>query len=558
MSETLFNADFRQLVEQHPEAVMLTTHEPKIRYVNRAFTNITGFEPDDVIGRKPSVLSSGFHGKAFYTRLWKSLEENGRWEGLIWNRRQSGELYPQWLSINRLELSGSTHYVGIFQDIGRPEALQSQEAELAHYDALTRLPNRYLFRAFLEARIERTITQQQPFGLLFIDIDRFKQLNDLHGHFIGDHLIKAVASRLQSLLGDTNTIARLSGDEFCAIIEISENNTLEHHCRNLMDGFRESLVLQNLEFFVTLSIGAALYPDQGRNTEELMKHADLAMYSAKESGRACYRLFEPRLASRLEYREHLAGNLYRALHQDRSQFHVEYQPIMHLETGIVSGLEVLLRWTSESGSVSPLKFIPLAEERNLMGLVNTLVASLVQCDLTDHGVDLPAGIHLGLNLSAQSLTMGRLDELLLPLCLLAEHLDWTLVVELTESQLLSLDIKSLDELNRLKAMGIQIAIDDFGTGYSSLAYLQELPVDIIKLDQRFVAHLDRGGRQARISEAVVKLSLSLGLQVIAEGIETVAQQTRLESLGCSLGQGFLLGRPAVWTEVCQRLRAGLS
>ena len=290
--QALQQQDFRALVDNHPKAIMLATREPRILYVNEKFRSVTGYRSDEVLGQPPSVLSSGLHSREFYQSMWRAIGHKGRWEGLVWNRRKNGETYPQWLMIYPVEHENHRFYAGVFMDVGDMTADDERLASLAYYDPLTELPNRALFQEFLKARVSQRAKDGQAFAVLYIDLDFFKSVNDLHGHDCGDRVLQQAALCIQSVLRRGDVVARLSGDEFAAIIELRNDDDLESVCQRMVQSFRAPVIVDHREYFLSSSVGAAVYPDHGSQASELLQNADRAMYAAKLAGRACFRIYD--------------------------------------------------------------------------------------------------------------------------------------------------------------------------------------------------------------------------------------------------------------------------
>ena len=550
MQQGMHQEDFKALVDNHPRAILLVTGSGKILYVNRAFTTVTGYSPDEVVGLAPSVLSSGLHGSDFYQGMWSSLRQQGRWEGLIWNRRKSGETYPQWLTIYEVECGDERLFGGVFLDVGDITATDERLASLAYYDSLTELPNRALFQEFLKARVSRRGRENSIFGVLFVDLDFFKSVNDLHGHECGDRVLKQVARRIQSVVRSGDVLARLSGDEFAAMIELRSETELERVCERMVLAFQSAFMIGGKDYFLSASVGAALYPLHGDSGGELLQNADRAMYMAKLAGRSCYRIFSAVDTEKGRYEQRLAEALMASMKNAPEHFRVVYQPQYDLKTGAVAGLEALLRWSHpEFGSVSPAAFVSAAEQR---GHIHELTEHLVRCilaDLPSDGDSVPQGLRLAINISARQIMDPRMDSLLKPLGERVRHLGWIPEIEITETHLMRLSDACLDRLRKLGARGVAVAIDDFGTGYSSLAYLHALPVQVLKVDRQFIARLQDGSADSRIVSAILGIADALDLEVVAEGIEHRSQFEFLRKLRCHRGQGFLMAKPAPWVEI---------
>lgn len=550
MQQAVKKQDFKALVDSHPRAMLLVTGEGRIVYVNRAFTSVTGYSRDEVLGQAPSLLSSGLHGADFYQGMWKSLEQSGRWEGLIWNRRKSGETYPQWLTIYTVEYDQERLFGGVFLDVGDIAASDERLASLAYYDPLTELPNRSLFQEFLKARVSRRSQENSGFCVLFVDLDFFKSVNDLHGHEYGDQVLQQVARRIQGVVRSGDVLARLSGDEFAAMIELHSETELERVCERMVLAFQSAFLVGDKECFLSVSVGAALYPVHGRNGGELLQNADRAMYMAKLAGRSCYRVFSAVDTEQGRREQRLAEALMASLKNAPEHFHVVYQLQYDLKTGEVAGLEALLRWQHpEFGAVSPADFVLAAEQR---GHIHELTEHLVRCILADLPLDgggVPRGLRLAINLSARQIMDARMDALLEPLGARVRRLGWTPETEITETHLMHLSDACLDRLRELGDRGVMVAIDDFGTGYSSLAYLHALPVQVLKIDRQFIGRLHDNSADSRIVSAILGIADALGLEVVAEGIEHPEQFSFLKRLGCHRGQGFLMAKPAPWPDI---------
>ncbi|MGB1836303.1 MAG: putative bifunctional diguanylate cyclase/phosphodiesterase [Marinobacter adhaerens] len=545
--QALQQQDFRALVDNHPKAIMLATREPRILYVNEKFRSVTGYRSDEVLGQPPSVLSSGFHSREFYQSMWRAIGHKGRWEGLVWNRRKNGETYPQWLMIYPVEHENHRFYAGVFMDVGDMTADDERLASLAYYDPLTELPNRALFQEFLKARVSQRAKDGQAFAVLYIDLDFFKSVNDLHGHDCGDRVLQQAALCIQSVLRRGDVVARLSGDEFAAIIELRNDDDLQSVCQRMVQSFRAPVIVDHREYFLSSSVGAAVYPDHGGQASELLQNADRAMYAAKLAGRACFRVYDAVDTEQGRQAELLSEALIVSLKTAPEEFTVVYQPQYHLDTGKMAGLEALLRWTHpEFGAVSPADFVPIAEQR---GHIHELTEHLVRCiesDLSEFPASFLRGLRLALNISARQITDSRLEALLNPLFERIRAVGWRPEIEITETHLMNLSRQCLDRLAEFCEQGVVVAIDDFGTGYSSLAYLHTLPVQVLKIDRQFTQRLGGESRDSRIVSAILAIADALELEVVAEGIENAEQHAKLRELKCQRGQGYLMARPAPW------------
>lgn len=551
MAAGVTDNDFRQLVERHPRAIMVTSSEPRILYVNHAFTEVTGYGESQVLGSKPSILSSGHHNASFYSHMWKALMQTDRWEGLVWNQRADGELYPQWLMIYGLEIDSKQHYIGSFMDVGDFSALDEKLTSFAYYDMLTQLPNRHLFQAFLESRVSQQKNRGDLFSVLFIDLDFFKEINDLHGHAQGDRLLRYTADKIRHLLRKLDTVARLSGDEFAAIVEVGDQEELEQLCQRITDEFKQPIHINQQTHFIGVSIGAAIFPTHSEKADKLLELADQAMYSAKNAGRGCFRVFDESINAAVLRNEHIAQALLQSLNQSPEEFTVLYQPHFMIATGELSGLEALMRWHHPHlGEVSPNEFIAVAETRGWMGLVTQRLVDLIVRDLRKPAQSLPMGVRLAINASASHVISDEFMHMASRLQQLVSLYNWELEIEITETSMIELSHKLTQRLTLLQNQGIRIAIDDFGTGYSSLSYLQSLPVNVLKVDRTFVNHLSEPQTTRKLVRAILAMAHALNLEVVAEGIETKQQLQLLQQMNCKHGQGFGLAMPQPW---CQSL-----
>jgi len=542
--------DFRALVDQYPRAIMLVTKEPRITYVNRMFRSVTGYERDEVVGQPPSILSSGLHAPEFYHTMWRTLGSKGRWEGLIWNRKRSGEVYPQWLSIYPMEHEGRHAYVGMFMDMGERTGADERLASLAYYDPLTELPNRSLFQEFLKARVSQHSRDGARFAVLFIDLDFFKSVNDLHGHECGDGVLKQAAMCIRSVVRKVDVVARLSGDEFAVIVELQNLDELQEVGQRMIQAFRAPVIVGQREYFLSASIGAAVYPLHGKSGTELLQKADRAMYAAKLAGRACYRIYSEADDEQGRREQQLSETLVASLKTSPGEFHVMYQPQYDLRSGQALGMEALLRWDHpEFGSVSPAVFVPLAERRGQIHEMTQQLVRQILTDLQEAPPELSAPFRLAINISARQITDARLGLVIGPLLARIQEIGWQLEIEITETHIMHLTRQCLETLKELRNQGVGIAIDDFGTGYSSLAYLQNLPVQVLKIDRQFIRRLGTQDSDSRIVSAILGIADALELEVVAEGIETKAQYQELRELNCQRGQGFLMARPQPWQQV---------
>ncbi|WP_306607130.1 EAL domain-containing protein [Azonexus sp.] len=529
------------------EGMTITDAQSRIVAVNPAFCAITGYSPDEVIGRTPALLNSGRQGEDFYRHMWAALQETGLWQGEIWNRRKDGGIFPEWLSIAavRDRAGESKHYIGVFTDISERKESEAQIHHLAHHDALTGLPNRLL----LEDRIEQGMLMSRRAGrqmaIIFIDLDRFKNINDTLGHEVGDNLLIQAAERGRAVLRDTDTLCRLGGDEFVAVLPQLENcQDAAHICRKMLAALCQPYLLAGHELTVSGSAGIALYPDDGESVSELLRKADAAMYRAKEDGRNTFWYFSAEINTATLGELLLENDLFGAL--ERDELLMYYQPKVDAQHGKIVAAEALMRWRHrERGLISPTQFIPMAEEN---GLINAFGEWAIRKVCAQQRAWLDAGllvVPVAVNISAHQFAQQDLPNMLAHV--LAEYgLPPQLIeLELTESLLMRNSTLAASVLQTLHKMHIQVAIDDFGTGYSSLSYLHQFPVQQLKIDRSFVSLIDEQGESVRLASAIIAMAHELGLTVIAEGVENEAQRRYLAEHGCDEFQGYLFGRPQV-------------
>ena len=533
------------------EGMLVTDSCGKILQVNQAFTSITGYSCEEAIGQRTSLLSSGRHDAAFYRAMWATIDVDGSWEGEIWNRRKNGEVYPQRLSIAAVKGHNGeiSHYVASITDITVSKAASDEVKYLAFYDPLTRLPNRRL----LLDRLRQVLVAGGGSGrygvLMFIDLDNFKTLNDALGHNMGDMLLQQVARRLEGCLRQADTVARLGGDEFVVMVDglsphaADAARQTETLTAKILDALNAPYVLGAHRCRSTSSIGATLFHDGSSvQPEELLKQADIAMYQAKKAGRNGMRFFDQSMQDTITARARLEERLGLALEQE--QFELYYQ-VQVDQNGRACGAEALLRWRQDDGSyMSPAEFIPLAEETGLILPLGNWVLKQACIQLRAWQQDpLTRELVLSINVSARQFHQADFGAQVRNT--LAEHgiAPASLKLELTESLLLDNIEQTIISMQALTQLGVRFSLDDFGTGYSSLQYLKRLPLDQLKIDQSFVRELVHGKSDQAIVLTIISMARSLGLDVIAEGVETEAQRALLEQLGCLHYQGYLFGRP---------------
>lgn len=541
------------------ESMAVTDTNQVILKINRAFTQVTGYSAEEAIGKTPAILKSGRQDARFYQKMWETLERDKIWRGDVWNRRKNGEIYPERLSITAVtdEHGQVTNYVASFTDITEHKRAEEAIHNLAFYDTLTRLPNRRLLMDRLQHSLLVSARHHSHGAIMFIDLDNFKRLNDTKGHDIGDMLLIEVANRLQQSVRAVDTVARLGGDEFVILLEeLSELPgqaalQVESIAEKVLSAINQPFDLKGYEYHSSPSIGISLFHENEFTIDELLKRADTAMYEAKKSGRNAIRFFDPSTHSAMEARLALEADLRHAL--PRGQFRLVYQ--MQVDLDYVVGAEVLLRWQHpERGLVSPLDFIPLAEETGLILSIGRWVLETACSQLKVWGNgSLTRHLQLAVNVSAKQFHQVEfVDEVKQILEKTGAPPD-RLKLELTESMVLENVEEAITTMHALKALGVSIAMDDFGTGYSSLSYLSRLPLDQLKIDQSFVRNITAARGDSVIVQTIIGMAGNLGMDVIAEGVETEEQRDLLISYGCPTYQGYLFGRPVSLEEFDRKI-----
>lgn len=531
--------------ENSEEAIIVTDSANRIVSVNPAFVRITGYEDKDVTGRDPKIMGSGRHGKEFFSGMWDSINKAGSWQGEIWDRRKNGELYPKWLSISTIkdEKGGVANYIGIFADITERKKAEERLDYMAHFDALTKLPNRLLLKDRAEQAITSSHRSKSKAGILFLDLDNFKNINDSFGHRFGDTLLQAVSERLKDVLRESDTIARIGGDEFIVLLSgIDSAGEAARVARKITDSMREPFALEGHTMSITTSIGISLYPDDGADYDTLMKNSDTAMYRAKEVGRDTYQFFTQEMNDRVLERLSIENSLRQAIKME--EFILHYQPQVDIGTGSITGIEALIRWQHpENGLVPPGRFIHIAEDSGLIVPIGEWVLrTACRQNREWQKAGLPA-VPMAVNLSPVQFRQENLLDVVKRAVRDAEIDPQYLEIEVTERAVMHNVDEAVALMKKLKGMGLKLTVDDFGTGYSSLSYLKRFPIDKLKIDQSFVRDINSDPNDAAITLAIISMSHSLGLKVIAEGVETAEQLAFLKEHGCDEIQGYYFSKP---------------
>ncbi|MES2324882.1 MAG: EAL domain-containing protein [Pseudomonadota bacterium] len=534
------------VLEHIADGVMVIGTDSRIVAINPAFTQITGYTESEALGQDANLTRSSRHEDIFFADLWTELVESGFWRGEIWKQRKNGELYLEGLTVSavRDDNAAITHYVGVFSDITKAKESQEKLDHMAHHDPLTALPNRLLFHDRLHHALQRAGRDSQQLAILFIDLDRFKNVNDTLGHHIGDELLKQVAKALTGRLRDGDTLARLGGDEFIVLLEnVDGQFGAGHVAEKLMSMFEESFLVSDYELFVTGSVGISLFPNDATDLNMLIRNADVAMYQAKARGRNGYQFYAPSMTGEGVERLRLEAMLRRSI--EKNEIFLNYQPQVEIDSGRLIGVEALVRWENpELGTVPPVRFIPLAEDT---GFINQLGKWVLYESCRQMIRWQEAGLYvpkIAVNLSVKQFERGSIVNMVSDILQETGLGPERLQLEVTESVIMNTG-DALVFINDLHSIGVGLAIDDFGTGYSSLAYLKQLPVQTLKIDRSFIKDISTDVNDEAIAIAIIQLGKSLNLSVIAEGVETEEQAAFLLRHGCNKAQGYFYSRPVM-------------
>jgi diguanylate cyclase (GGDEF)-like protein/PAS domain S-box-containing protein len=534
---------------QTHEAIMVTDENQKIVRVNEAFTRIMGYSEAEVLGRNPKILSSGKQDELFYKNFWNTIHSKGKWNGEIWNRRKNGEIFPAWQTVSVIkDNSGKvTHYIAFFSDITDFKLAEKEIEKLAFYDSLTELPNRRLLHERLEQELNNARRYQRAGILLFLDLDRFKHINDALGHSVGDKILIETARRLQSLLRATDTAVRLGGDEFIILISAQDgihNDLLEQSsiiAEKVINEINNPFLINEHELFISTSIGITLYTGIDETVELLLKRADTAMYQAKEAGRDTFRFYQQSMQEAADTKLQIERSLRLAISKQELSLH--YQPQLSDKNKLI-GVEALIRWNnSDLGFIPPIEFIPIAEESGLIipighWIVERVCNQINQWD--EQGIDIP---HVAINISAKQFYHVDFVSMLVHTVFENTIRPDRIILEITESVFLGELEDVIDKMNALKENGFSFSVDDFGTGYSSLTYLKRLPFDQLKIDQAFIRDMVNQPSDVAIVKAIIVMAKGLGLELIAEGVETDEHLAYLSNFGCNIYQGYYFSKP---------------
>lgn len=527
------------------EGIMITDTAGAIIDVNDTFSQITGYSREEALGKNPSFLSSGRHSKEFYTDMWTSLEENMQWSGELWNRRKNGELFAELVTIGAVsDASGETqNYVALFSDITPMKHHQQQLEHIAHYDILTNLPNRMLLADRLHHEMSQCERRGKSLAVVYLDLDGFKIINDSYGHDVGDELLIKLSTLMNNSLRDGDTLARIGGDEFVAVLaDIEEMSDAIIVLDRLLLAAMSPIIIGNHTLQVSTSIGVTLYPQDGADADQLMRHADQAMYIAKQTGKNRYHLFDVHKDKSIQTQRETIEHIKRGLKQH--EFVLYYQPKVNMKTGAVIGAEALIRWQHpKRGLIYPGDFLPIIDNHPIsleLGewVIDTALTQMAEWHFT--GLEIPVSINID---PFQLQQKDFADKLSTALALRPMVNPCLLQLEILESSALGDIAEVLATMKACIELGVSFALDDFGTGFSSLTYLKRLPVDLLKIDQTFVSDMLVDADDRAIVMGVISLASAFNRQVTAEGVESIEHGTRLLSMGCDLAQGYGIARP---------------
>ena len=522
------------------EGILVTDPELNIIMVNQGFTQITGYTTEDVVGKKPNILQSGWQDSTDYEKIWATIAENSSWSGEIWNRRKDGSLYAEWLTIYKVlnEENKVSNYIGVFIDITEQKETQEKINQLAYYDMLTELPNRQLFQDRVDHALNKAKRTNTKVAMMFIDLDNFKGINDTLGHHAGDELLKHVAKNIEKSVRASDTVARLGGDEFTILVEdLHEHDHVTHLAKSVIDNITQPLTISSREIFPSASIGICLYPDDTTSKDKLMQFADTAMYRAKQNGKNRYEYYTSSMNEGALRELEIESGLRYALANEQLSLH--YQPQV-LQDGTIIGCEALIRWEKDGQYISPAEFIPIAENSTLMKEIEHFViktgASMLK-SWRDKGYDLTMALNISNNQFKKEDFVEKVKSIVDPIDIEYKYLE----LELTERIVMDNDDSKI-KLDKLNELGFQLSIDDFGTGQSSLSYLKRFDMDKLKIDKSFVDDIPSDSQSCDIAKAIISLSSSMNMKSVAEGVETKEQLEFLRSLGCEYFQGYYFSK----------------
>lgn len=543
-----------KLFNKVTEGILITNASKKILTVNSAFEVVTGYKFDEVIGLSPAILQSGLHDASFYKNMWATIDEYGEWEGEIWNKRKNGELYPEGITIfNFKNTSGEiTNYLAIFTDLSERKTIENELKKTAVLDLLTDVNNRFSYLEKMKVLLDASKNQRNH-AIFYLNLDRFKQINDTLGHATGDLLLVEVANRIKGFLKGTDILARYGGDEFAfTLTNIKDPREAAEFAQNLLLEIEKPIILNNQEVFVSSSVGISLYPEDGTSVEQLISSADKAMTYSKGIGHSSFSFYFDDLNIDVKRLLLLDTELRKAI--ENQDFELYYQPKLELNTQEIIGVEALVRWNnSKLGFVSPTEFIEYAEDTGLIIPLSEIIveeACLGYAELVRAGY---GNLSIAINISSlhfqQQNFLESLNKILERNNTSAQNLE----IEVTERTVMNNASETVSKLVRLKQMGFKLSIDDFGTGYSSLSYLVRFPLDILKIDRSFIQQICSLDEKQAVVDAIIQMSHRLKMKVVAEGVETEQQAALLREMGCDIVQGYYYSKPIPMHELLELL-----
>lgn len=546
-----------KIIDNITEGVVITDEKARILMVNPAFEFVTGYSKNEVIGKSPSILQSGIHNEQFYKEMWSTIDSEGAWTGEIWNRRKNGDIYPENLTIFQIKNDDGkvTNYCGIFTDLTDSKSAESKLEKLALTDSLTNVNNRFAYNERMNNLIEMSLSYPNiQHAVFFLDLDRFKQVNDTLGHTIGDKLLVAIAKRLKALLKNKDIIARYGGDEFViTLTNIKHPREAAKFAEELICTIEKPVTINGHEIYISTSIGISIYPVDGKTTEELVNKADKAMYYTKQNGRSGFAFYFDDLNIDNNRLLLLDTEFRKAI--EKQNFTIHFQPKVELHTNKVVGLEALVRWHNEKlGDVSPNEFITYAEETGLIIPISEIIFEKVCEALVKLKQKGYSRLPISFNVSSIHFQHHSFLEMIHKIIDKNNITAHNIEVEVTERTVMNNDVETLRKLIRLKQLGIKLSIDDFGTGYSSLIYLVRFPLDALKIDRSFIQHIAILDEKQAIVDAIIKMAHRLNMKVIAEGVETIQQFNLLKKMDCDIIQGYYICKPVPFQELIEFLQ----
>jgi len=544
-----------KILDAISEGVMITDVNSNIVEVNPAFEFVTGYKREEVIGKKPDVIQSGVHEIEFYKRMWKDLYQKGEWQGEIWNRRKTGDIYPEWLKIMKVQNSDGSviGYCGVFSDLSDEKVFESELKKRAMTDSLTKISNRFAFNERMDVLLNSSKGHNFQHAILFLDLDRFKQVNDTLGHAFGDQLLVQVTKRIQTLLRNKDILARYGGDEFViTFTDIHHPREAVHLGEKIIHLLEEPFIIEDQKLYISSSIGISIYPHDGEETEILLNKADKAMNYAKENGKNQFAFYFDELHTDAKRALLLDDELRRAIEQ--KSFELYYQPKVDSKKHQIIGVEALVRWNNDKlGNVSPAEFIPYAEDS---GLIIPISECIIERACQDAHILAQAGFKnfpIAINISSihfhQQGFIQSIEQIFMKNNLPARQFE----LELTERTIMNNERETIRKLVKLKQMGFKLSIDDFGTGYSSLSYLVQFPLNFLKIDRSFIQQICSLNDNQAVVDAIIQMAHRLHMKVIAEGVEQSEQVKLLDSMDCDMIQGYYYSKPLPLDELMEFL-----